>query len=264
MPHLTNSINYFIQYSSFPQELKLLEVILVYKKLDPLQKENHRPVSLLPHVSKVFERIIHKQIRNYVTGKLAHSIIGFRKSHGTQNSLAVMLEKWKRGLEKGEYVSALFMDLSKAFDTINHDLLIAKLKAYGFCKEARKLMKSYLKNRKQQVQISDKFNLERDINAGVLEGSRDGLLLFNLFINNVIFFIEQRTLSNYADNNMSISGQEKELIKSILSSGFVIAEDWFFENHKGHIKNICRKACQKLRALLRIPLHSNTDKKALL
>ena len=132
MPHLTNSINYFIQYSSFPQELKLLEVILVYKKLDPLQKENHRPVSLLRHVSKVFERIIHKQIRNYVTGKLAHSIIGFRKSHGTQNSLAVMLEKWKRGLEKGEYVSALFMYLSKAFDTINHDLLIAKLKAYGF------------------------------------------------------------------------------------------------------------------------------------
>ena len=61
--------------------------------------------------------------------KLAHSITGFRKSHGTQNSLVVMLEQWKRTLDKGEYISALFMDLSKAFDTINHDLLIAKLKA---------------------------------------------------------------------------------------------------------------------------------------
>ena len=113
MPNLTNSLNYSIQHSSFP-----------------LQKENYRPVSLLPHISRVFERIIH----------------GFRKSHGTQNSLVMMLEKWKRALDKGEYVSALFMDLSKAFDTINHDLLIAKLKAYGFSKEALKLMKSYLKN----------------------------------------------------------------------------------------------------------------------
>ena len=126
-----------------------------------------------------------------MTGKLAHSTIGFRKSHGTQNSLAVMLEKWERGLDKGECVSALFMDLSKAFDIINHDLLIAKLRAYGFSKEARKLMKSYLRNRKQKVRINDKFSSERDINAGVLQGSIDGLLLFNLFINNVIFFIEQ-------------------------------------------------------------------------
>ena len=79
--------------------------------------------------------------------KLAHSVTGFIKSYGTQNSLVVTLEKWKRELDKGEYVSAILMDLSKAFDTINHDLLIAK----GFSKEALKLMKSYLKNWKQNV-----------------------------------------------------------------------------------------------------------------
>ena len=167
LPHLTNSINYSPQHSSFPQELKLSEVIPVYKRLNPLQKENYRPLSLLPQVSKVFERIIHKQIMNCMTDKLAHSITGFRKSHGTQNSLVVMLEQWKRALDKGEYVSALFMDLSKAFDTINHDLLIAKLNAYGFSKEALELMKSYLKNRKQKVQINNKFSSERDVMAGV-------------------------------------------------------------------------------------------------
>ena len=187
LPHLKNSTNFSIQHSSFPQELKLWEVIQVYKKLDPLQKENYRPVRLLPHVSKASERIIHKQITNYMTDKLAHSITGFRKSHGTQNSLVVMLEKWKRALDKGEYVAALFMDLSKAFDTINHDLLIAKLKAYGFSKEALKLMKSYLKNRKQKVQINNKFSSERDVIAGVPQGSIDGSLLFNLFINDLIF-----------------------------------------------------------------------------
>ena len=166
-----------------------------------------------------------------MTDELAHSITGFRKSHGTQNSLVMMLEKWKRALDKGEYVSALFMDLSKTFDTINHDLLIAKLKAYGFSKEALKLMKSYLKNWKQKVQINNRFSSERDVMAGVPQGSIDGSLLFNLFIDDLTFFIEQSTLSNYADdNNLSISGEDKELIKSMLSSDFMAVEDWFFEN----------------------------------
>ena len=247
-----------------------------------------------------------------MTGKLAHSITGCRKTHGTQNSLVVMLEKWKRALDKGEYISALFMDLSKAFDTINHDPLIAELKAYGFSKEALKLMKSYLKNWKQKVQINNKFSSEI---AGVPQGSIDGLLLFNLLINDLTFFIEQCTFSNYPDDddNLSFSGEDKELIKYMLSSDFMIVEDWFFENYmilnpekcyfmcignnvsdsellnlndlnlknceevkilgialnrnlnfKGHIKNICRKAGQKLSALLRISSHINTDKKALL
>ena len=78
LPHLTNSINYSIQHSNFPQELKLSKVIPVYKKLDPVQKENYRAVSHSPHVSKIFERIIHKQITNYMQDKLAHSITGFR------------------------------------------------------------------------------------------------------------------------------------------------------------------------------------------
>ena len=213
-----------------------------------------------------------------------------------------MLEKRKRALDKGEYVSGLLMDLSKVFDTINHDLLIAKLEAYGFSKQALKLMKSYLKNRKQKVQINIKVSSERDVIAGVLQGSIDGPLLFNLFINDLIFFIEQCTLRNYADDN-----------KIYASSDFMIVEDWFFENYmilnpgkcyfmcigknvsdsellnlndlnlknckevevlvitidrnlnfKGHIKNICKKAGQRLKALLKISSHLNTDKKALL
>ena len=85
----------------------------------------------------------------------------------------MILEKWKRALDRGEYVSALFMDLSKGFDTINHDLLIAKLKAYGFSREALKLIKSYLKNRKQKVQINNKLSSEeRDVIAGVPQGSK--------------------------------------------------------------------------------------------
>ena len=129
MPYLTVTINYSLRENIFPEELKRSEVIPLYKKLDPLKKENYRPVSLLSHLSKVFDRIIHKQTNTYMEDKLSKYLTGFRKSHGTQHLLVTMLEKWKKAVDNGEYVSALFLDLSKVFDTINHDLLLAKLKA---------------------------------------------------------------------------------------------------------------------------------------
>ena len=91
--YLTDSISYSLTESTFPEEPKHSEVIPVHKKLDPLKKENYRPVSLLPHVSKVFERIIYQQINTYMKDKLSKCLTGFRKSHGTQQLLVTMLEK---------------------------------------------------------------------------------------------------------------------------------------------------------------------------
>ena len=93
LKYLTNTINHSLKGSTFPDELKQSEVIPVYKKLGPLQKENYRPVSLLPHISKVFERVIYKQINNFMEKKISKCVTGFRKSHGTQHSLIAMLEK---------------------------------------------------------------------------------------------------------------------------------------------------------------------------
>ena len=123
LQHLTNAINHTLQTNCFPDKLKQSEVIPVYKKLDPLKKENYRPVRLLPHVSKVFETIIYKQINTCMEDKISNYVTGFRKSHGTQHSLVIMLERCKQAIDKGEYISVMYMDLSKAFDTINHDLL---------------------------------------------------------------------------------------------------------------------------------------------
>ena len=85
--------------------------------------------------------------------KLSKCLTGFRKSHGTQHSLLTMLKKWKRGIDDGAYVSALFMDLSKAFHTINHDLMLAKLKSYGFSTNTLNLMHSYLKNKNKNFKL---------------------------------------------------------------------------------------------------------------
>ena len=112
--------------------------------------------------------------------KLSKYVTGFRKSQGTQHSLMIKLEKWKNVVDKGKYICVPFMDLSKAFDTINHDLLLAKLRAYQFSNNALNLMCSYLKNRKQRTKIYNNFSSEKNIIAGVYQGSVDGPLLFHI------------------------------------------------------------------------------------
>ena len=114
-------------------------------------------MSLLPHISKVFEKVIYNQINSFMENKILKCVTGFRTSCGIQHSLIAMLEKWKKALDKEENMSAVFMDLSKAFDSINHDLLLAKLKACGFSKQALSFVCSYLKNRRQRVQINNKL-----------------------------------------------------------------------------------------------------------
>ena len=231
MKYLTNTINHSLKESTFPDELKQSEVIPVYKKLDPLQKENYRPVSLLPHISKVFERVIYNQINSFMETKILKCVTSFRKSHGTQHSLLVMLEKWKKELDIEENMSPIFMDLSKVFDTIIRDLLLAKLKAYGFSKQALSFMCSYLKNRRPRVQINNKFSNLKEVIAGVPQGSIDGPLLFNLFINDLFLFICFSTLSNYADdNNLFATGTDIQLINQMLLSDFRAVNNWFYEN----------------------------------
>ena len=128
LPFLTHIISQSLKNGIFPDELKLAEVIPLFKKVDPFDKINYRPVSLLSHMSKVFERIIFNQINEYIEPFLSNKI---RKNLNTQHCLLKMLEKWKKALDKGNFVDAIFMNLSKAFDTLNHDLLIAKLESYG-------------------------------------------------------------------------------------------------------------------------------------
>ena len=144
---LTKIINSSTRNGCSPHELKVKEVTPIFNINDDLDKENYRPDSVLPHVSKIIERVMYIQTKNFMEDKLSKLLTGFRKNNSTQHCLVTMLEKWKNTLDKGGFVCAIFMNLSKVFDTMNHDLLIAKLGAYGFQEDALVFMKNYFTNR---------------------------------------------------------------------------------------------------------------------
>ena len=127
--------------------MKLADITPVFKKKDPLDKTNYRPVSVIPTVSKLFEKIMQKQVNGFISNCLSLFLCGYRKGYNTQQALLALIEKWKKNLDDKGYGGAVLMDLSKAFDTLSQSLLIAKLSAYGLERGALKLIYSYLKNR---------------------------------------------------------------------------------------------------------------------
>ena len=126
---------------------------------------------------------------------------GFRKNHATQPTLLKMIETWKTKLNMGHKVGVIYMDLSKAFDSLNHELLIAKLRCYGLDQNAVEFFKSYLSNRYQCCKINNTLGDWRKIIAGVPQGSILGPLLFNIFLNDIFFFLKNANLGNYADDS---------------------------------------------------------------
>ena len=138
--------------------MKLEDKIPVFKKDDRNLKSNYRPISILSNLSKVFEKIIHDQISVFFLDVLSKYQCGFRKSISTHHCLIVMTEKWRKSLDNKISFRALFTDLSKATDRIPHELLIAKLSAYGFDFKTLKFIYSYINNRKQRVRINESFS----------------------------------------------------------------------------------------------------------
>ena len=150
-------------------ELKLANVIPIFKKGDRSNCENYRPISILPTFSKIFEKIIFDQINPFFQDKFSKFLCGFRKGFSTQTSLIRLLHKWQQSLDKKEIIGTVLIDLSKAYDCIQHNLLLAKLKAYGFSSSIS-LLRSYLSGRKQRVKILSSFSEWVWVNFGIPQG----------------------------------------------------------------------------------------------
>ena len=216
----------------FPTSAKRAALCPIYKSVDRSIKSNYRPLSVLPTFSKIFENVIKDQITPYFDKYLSVYLTAYRKNFSSQHMLIRLVETWKKQLDNSNIVGAVLMDLSKAFDCIPHDLLIAKLHAYGFDISALCYIYSYLKGRMQSVRINNIYSIYLLIVSGVPQGSILGPIFFNVFINDFIFFLKQSDPFNFADDN-TLSAFAKTLreLVIILERECNIAVDWLNFNH---------------------------------
>ena len=227
-PILANCFNQAINSGEFPSSLKLADIIPVHKKDETTLKSNYRPISLLPTVSKIFEQIMFSQINDFIQDKFNPLLCGFRKGHSTQHALFNLLQNWQKSLDRGEIVGTLLMDLSKAYDCVPHDLLLAKLNAYGFDFASLTFILSYLTGRKHRVKIGDSYSIWLEIVLGLAQGSILGPLFFNIFINDIFYFIITTMICNFADDNSiysSGSSLDDVVTKLKFDTGNII--NWF-------------------------------------
>ena len=194
-------------------------------------KENYRPVSVLPLLSKVFERLLYDQLSEYLEKYLNTLLCGFRKAHSTQHALFKLLQTWQEELDKSGFVGRILMDLSKAYDCLPHDLLVAKFEAYGIDKTGLNLIHDYLSNRKQRTKTNSSYSNWYDIVSGTPQGSILGPLLSNLFINDLFLFIERTKICDFADDKTIYSCQnDLKTILEELRNDIVTLLRWLQEN----------------------------------
>ena len=209
----------------------MADITPIFKKLERIFKQNYRPVSILPTISKVFERILNNQMQAKVDSFLSPFLCGYRKGFCVEYALVHMVEKWKKVLDKVGVAGGVLMDLSKAFDTIDHDLLIAKLEAYGFHKDALEIMVSYLSDRKQRTKISSVYSSWNSLLKGVPQGSILGPILFNIYFNDFFYFITNSEICNLADDTTPFfCGSDVDQVIKNLEEDIDSSIDWFRRN----------------------------------
>ena len=216
---LVHIFNSSISSGIVPNQLKIAKVVPIYKSGDSNKCTNYRPISVLPAFSKIFERIIHKRLYNFLDRfNLLHtSQFGFRNKYSSYMAVLEAYNKIVSDLDKGNHTLGIFLDLSKAFDTISHSILLAKLHHYGIRGNAFEWFKSYLTDRSQFVAYNNCKSSSLSVKCGVPQGSVLGPLLFILFLNDISFASDILSFFIYADDTNAIISNSNlnDLINSV-------------------------------------------------
>ena len=231
---LTIIINQSLITGIFPDKLKIAKVVPLHKKDDKMKLDNYRPISLLSSISKVFEKVVFNQLTEYfkLNNLLFEGQYGFRDKHSTELATVELMDRVITALEEKRLPISIFMDLSKAFDTLDHKILLSKLQYYGVTGTALNWFNDYLSNRSQYVEINGMSSDVKNIDTGVPQGSILGPLLFLIYMNDIpnvskifkfILYADDTTLFSTIEFSVPI---ERSNVNQMLNNELSLVCEW--------------------------------------
>ena len=218
---------------TFPDALKISKVIPIHKGKSTEDLNNYRPISLLSIFDKIIEKLVHKRLYHFLEQQniLYHKQFGFRKNNSTTFALIEITEKIKETIDNHKYGCGIFIDLRKAFDTVNHSILLKKLEHYGIRGSTYKWFESYLTNRKQYVFLNGESSQIRNVTSGVPQGSVLGPLLFLLYINDLPNISKVLNFYLFADDtNIYYEAETPEKLERVINKELKHLHTWLIVN----------------------------------
>ena len=230
---LSQIFNLSIKLSKFPSLCKATKIKPLFKKCSKTEPKNYRPISLLPLISKIFEKVVHDQTQKFlIDNNLLYKYqSGFRPNHSTNSCLTYLTNKILTGFDTGMVTGMILIDLQKAFDTIDYEILLQKLSCLNFSERTINWFQSYLYQRSFKIFLGDSSSSSANLSCGVPQGSILGPLLFLIYVNDMPSALKFSDLYLYADDSCIVfQSKNIDIIKENLTNDFSELCDWFVDN----------------------------------